>query len=690
MPKLFKQNFYHKIIGVIFISFLCSCKGKIPLGNFDETKQRFKPSEKYFESNNPKQGLRIVDSILKKIKKPTLYDYAVYFNQHSYYSSWDSMYNKQINYADTLIELVNNNTSEEKGSLILINAYFDKAAGYYNLQNYEVANATYFKAYDLADKYGNTTSKSNLAYDIAMKMYQQKKFDISLQYFKYTYKYLLEDTITSLPHKNNKLQELLDNMGLCNYNLNKLDSALYYYNACINFINNTNNSLAIDAHNNFMRKQGALGVVHGNMAKVFVKQNNIDTAIVLYKKAIAYNSIPGADLRDMQICMIRLGAIYIAQKNTVALTQLIKDFKKTFKVFYTFNEVAELQKMQYHNYLLQQKPLLALKELQAYNVSKDSLLKIEASIIKQDIIKELKDREQQLQISVLSKNNKLNKLYIAIFIILSVIAFAIVYFVNRGYKKTKQNVQQLTLLNNAITQQKKEIEQVAIQLEVANTQKEKLMYVMAHELRSPISGIAAVANNLTQNQAINGQEKELVQMIEQTSANTLALINDLLSEKDNNQIILNKSMTNLQQLIHKTVALLQYKAKEKSQKIIVQDSNEHRLIYLDADKIERVLINLITNAIKFSLPQKQIHVETQWQENYVLIQVQDEGFGISNTQLQQLFDEQTIIKREGTMGEKSFGLGLAICKQIIESHQGSLMVQSQENEGSTFTVILPL
>lgn len=104
----------------------------------------------------------------------------------------------------------------------------------------------------------------------------------------------------------------------------------------------------------------------------------------------------------------------------------------------------------------------------------------------------------------------------------------------------------------------------------------------------------------------------------------------------------------------------------------------------------RVLTNLIANAIKFTPNGKDINILMKHNNEKVTIIIKDEGIGIPNSIKDQLFEWDTMSKRDGTNGEKPFGMGLAISKQIISAHQGKIWFESQENIGSTFYVEFPV
>ncbi|MBK7427455.1 MAG: ATP-binding protein [Saprospiraceae bacterium] len=100
--------------------------------------------------------------------------------------------------------------------------------------------------------------------------------------------------------------------------------------------------------------------------------------------------------------------------------------------------------------------------------------------------------------------------------------------------------------------------------------------------------------------------------------------------------------------------------------------------------------NLIANAIKFSPENSEIQISLKKSGQTAICKIKDQGIGIPEEIKHQIFDLFTEAKRSGTSGEQSFGLGLAISKQIIESHQGKIWFESEEDEGTTFFIELPL
>jgi signal transduction histidine kinase len=136
------------------------------------------------------------------------------------------------------------------------------------------------------------------------------------------------------------------------------------------------------------------------------------------------------------------------------------------------------------------------------------------------------------------------------------------------------------------------------------------------------------------------------------------------------------------------VELLRFKAAEKNQQIVLEMIETPVELFISREKIWRVISNLISNAIKFSRPDSLIQVGITDAGKKVIISVKDSGIGIPHDIRDKVFNMFTDAKRIGTAGERSFGLGLSICKQIVENHHGKIWFESEVNKGTTFFVAL--
>jgi len=251
--------------------------------------------------------------------------------------------------------------------------------------------------------------------------------------------------------------------------------------------------------------------------------------------------------------------------------------------------------------------------------------------------------------------------------VLSLLYFKIIYF---------RNLQKLEDTNKALA--------------ITTRQKDQILSTVAHDLRSPISNISNITELIQSDDLSQADKTNFLRLIDQSSRSALHLINDLLQNSDTQVRESLFRKIELNQLLNLWIPSLQLRANEKNIQILTHFFSAPIDISIDVDRIERVITNLVNNAVKFSPDGSKIFIQVSADDAYAHIIVTDQGIGIPKEKQALIFDMFSKAQRLGTSGEKSFGMGLSICKQIIEQHHGNISVQSEENKGSTFTVDLPL
>lgn len=179
-------------------------------------------------------------------------------------------------------------------------------------------------------------------------------------------------------------------------------------------------------------------------------------------------------------------------------------------------------------------------------------------------------------------------------------------------------------------------------------------------------------------------------MIKSSCNSSLTLIAEIMATADISNNNIEKEPTLLNEFIDDCATILALKAKEKNQTLEVKLPETDTTVMFNPEKMKRVVFNLVTNSIKFSKKDTAITLSAKITDTKLLIEVSDNGIGIPEKILPEIFNISKSGKRKGTDGEKSYGLGLNICKRIVEAHDGTIKVLSQEGKGSTFTVELPL
>lgn len=231
-------------------------------------------------------------------------------------------------------------------------------------------------------------------------------------------------------------------------------------------------------------------------------------------------------------------------------------------------------------------------------------------------------------------------------------------------------------------------------LKEMNLTKDRLFSIISHDLRSPVAGILSLTNLLNTNIRIYepAKSEKYIRLIGDSVEQTLNLIDDLLiwSKSQTGMIEFTPVYFNLGELISDTVESMKTPALFKEIQLDYENQGVELRCYGDTNMLKTVLRNLIQNAIKFTSPKGRICIETTIQNGSISVSVTDNGTGISSTGVEKLFTAENIISTPGTEGEKGTGLGLVLCREFIEKHNGTISATSEEGKGSKFTFRLPV
>ncbi|GAB3937754.1 sensor histidine kinase [Mucilaginibacter myungsuensis] len=219
-------------------------------------------------------------------------------------------------------------------------------------------------------------------------------------------------------------------------------------------------------------------------------------------------------------------------------------------------------------------------------------------------------------------------------------------------------------------------------------EKDQLISTVAHDLRSPLGSISALAMLLGQEGELSGGQIELLDLIKTATNYSLKLVDELLTSKKADLKNLYIKEIDVHATIRNYLKFSQHLIDSKGQHISVNFLDGDALLMIDKEKLTRVIDNLIGNAIKFTPRGGKIAISTLIIANGLQITVKDNGIGIPENIQPQIFSISGG-GRSGTSGEKSHGLGLSICKRIIEEQGGSIHFQSRSGKGTNFYVWLP-
>ena len=300
-----------------FFSFLIiSCNKKSIEANeySDAFKPIFKNTSHYFDFNQPARGIYYLDSAYTYIKKPNLNDRFRYFGFHYVYQkNTKGNYKLALTFADSMLSIAQQSASKQQYVSNFAEANYAKGDAYFNLNQFNDSYQCYFQGYLIARNYLNKRSLADYTYRMGMIMYKQARYKQAAQYFKDSYAQSLQvpdDGKDDFPAFYRK-QELLDNIAISYKHCGKIDSAVFYFDKTLAFIESNNERFKTRAD----MLEMARAVVYGNKAEALIINKQYDQAKGLLRKSIAINKSEG--FIKIKYCTINFSAMLIANGNII-------------------------------------------------------------------------------------------------------------------------------------------------------------------------------------------------------------------------------------------------------------------------------------------------------------------------------------------------------------------------------------
>jgi signal transduction histidine kinase len=246
------------------------------------------------------------------------------------------------------------------------------------------------------------------------------------------------------------------------------------------------------------------------------------------------------------------------------------------------------------------------------------------------------------------------------------------------------------IMEDKIAQATRELSDANRELQQLDELKTDFIADMSHELRSPVTAIKGGLDYLKRTIHEEGNKTYLA-LIDNNLLRLTHLVSDMLdlTRIEAGKVNWHFEENDLSVLIREVIEILSFKAGEKSIALCYPGSTPV-WVEMDLERIEQVLVNLIENAIKFSSPGTRVEIDTRVESSWVKVTVKDFGIGIAEKDLETIFQKFHTLPSGGGNGQtKGTGLGLTICRKIVEAHGGRIWAQSTAGRGSTFCFLLP-
>jgi signal transduction histidine kinase len=434
-----------------------------------------------------------------------------------------------------------------------------------------------------------------------------------------------------------------------------------------------------------------LGYTHLDIGNIYSKLDSSDLAIYHYLESLKIMTDID-DSHGLALSNIKLSEIYLSQNNYKLARRSVQNSMKHAKR-------ANLRESIKNNYLILSRIYEAdgdsfnsLKYFKLYSNLKDSLLSASTSSKIADLQIRYETAEKNKENELLKQKNLIQSyelakqdeyiLYLALGIFAAILLLSAIIYRYYLINKTSK----------LLAEKNVEIEKQKLRLEQLNQTKDKLFSIIAHDLKNPFQNIMGYTNLLsTDYDDFDDKEKQtIIKEIGNSSEASFQLLENLLqwAQSQTGSLLYAPTRVNYLEALKETLKPIKGIAYSKGIEIIIE-KHDHQ-IFIDQDFLKTIIRNLVTNAIKFTDTEGKIVISSERNLSDLIITVQDNGIGMNDNKINKLFSEETYESHSGTRDERGTGLGLIICKELVNKYDGKIWVESEEGKGTKFFFTVPL
>ena len=630
------------------------------------------PAARPFAAADADSAIYIYDSIVHSLQdSPVIFSFMRYDFMYSLNTLVTKDNGKAALYLDSAIRYLEHHRLTTQYPTVYFNALCRKAELALFQENYNQAYEYYLKAKQWA--FANLTSceVADYSYSLAMVLYRQQKYPESGSYFKESFEQYsaCRRPVSAVAYRR---QEIADNIGLCYVKTKQYDSALAWFDLALMVIQQHRDSLGF-------QQDMARAVIWGNMAKVYVALDKLDTAAALFKKSIATNLAKRYDNMDAQLAQAQLAEVYEKQNRYADMFTVLQQLRTGLDTLANPAATLSWKRLMSDYYRHAGRLPEEHRYYREYITMRDSIRDAETAALQTNVTQQIRDKEKELEIALLKKNNQLNKTYLLITISLAVIAVLIIAVFYYIFRKTAR-------LNRQISAQKEELEQL-------NHVKNRLFSVISHDMRAPVNALSAFVTVLEETdqskESLIRFSNQLKKKLAYTSGMMENMLNWAASQLQGFRPFLQRA--GVREIAEKAIGNAAGLAEEKGIRL-ANEIPPAMTATIDRDMLQVVLRNLLSNAIKYSYPGAGVTISgREAGPGRVIIQVCDKGAGMPADYVEKINSSDLEVLRSisGTSREKGTGLGIYLCRTFAVMMKGDLQVESGPGTGTLVSVALP-
>ncbi|MCX7551909.1 tetratricopeptide repeat-containing sensor histidine kinase [Xanthomarina sp. F2636L] len=635
--------------------------------------------------------------LVKVLYKDKEYDKAL-----KYISQTEKL-SQKLNYQDGIAEIT-----------------YYKALIYAYKNDYINARDNYLKAKELFIQLDDTLNIAKVNNSIGLNEIKRGNYNLGLQYALLALKEFEKRNLK------NELRSAYECLAEAYFSINEVNKATEYY------------IKTLDAERQINNNEGSIHVLK-RLAELYSLQKEHRKSIDYYEKVLKLTSVENDSLRGE--ILPKLGGEYLqfndydnALKYLVDGLRLNRDLKNSHGTLVSLNSLGDLNlRRNFLKYaeiqLFEAKDIASsinakeqqlknydlLKSLDSTNRRFDRAFiwqreyyQLQNQIIKKET-KPFVETKEPILVDNLGINNTIeenvdskigtrtakdqqefDRLRIVFYALLGAVVilstFLVLIYIKRNSRlkytrELEEKNLRIEIQNEAILEQTKHLEDI-------NKVKDKLFSIVSHDLKDSLTSIKGFIDLLKDGSLTQEEFKSLIPELSENANNASLLLFNLLnwSKSQMQSLEPSPSLFDLQEVFEDKMNLLEQKLEKKG--IILRDKTLRDFVYADKSMVEIIIQNLLTNAIKFSKKGDTITIANQISNGKSIISISDTGVGISKENQEKLFKNSSFTT-VGTQNEKGTGLGLTICKELVDLNHGRIWVESDLNVGTTFYVELP-
>jgi signal transduction histidine kinase len=519
----------------------------------------------------------------------------------------------------------------------------------------------------------------------------------------------------------NYLSQYFLNMGAINFSIGNMEIALQYYDSAISIAKK-------------MNLEGKIALANKHIGRVYFWMDNLDKAEAYYLESLSYYKKSKSDYTIADL-LNKMGGVHemngnyrkaiITYKESLAINYEIENkfgiaqnhinlascYKKTGDINAMDQEIhkglqyAQLVNvdrllLRYYKFLIEAsektgqhnaahayfKKYIPLSE-HTSEKTKINLSKMLVGLYTNELAREDKLHQKELELTKLEaqKSELQKKQWLIIAVSIGLVLIAIIVILVNRTRMTR-------ILEKRVDERTRELKENEKKLIETNETKDRLYSIIAHDLKSPFNSLIGFSNLLHDEYDDFSEEerKQFIEIVRNNAEEIFALLENLLdwTRKSSQNMKFKPIRIDIQQVVKQTIQLQEKNAALK--KITIENHiPKNTFVFADENMLRTIIRNLTSNAIKFTNEDGKIKFSVKRNNGFVECSVSDNGIGMSQKIIAQLFDLSKNAKKKGTANERGTGLGLLLCKDFAERNSGTLTVESRENIGSTFTLSLP-